>query len=179
MNVKYYVLCLVFFSVNLYAQCEKLSQAAIEKQLEQAAEEFDLDKNLLYAIVKIESNFDNCAVSPKGAAGVMQLMPRTARSLDVVDVFDSQQNIRGSARYLSEMRTRYKIPQLYLAAYNAGETAVNRKGYVPNYKETRQYIRKVIKVYKHKAQIIDDYQAVQNLTLIEEIKEEEGSTTHE
>lgn len=159
------MILLLLCSINAHGECNKTSPKKVKTYLTEAATAFELEPALLYAVAKVESNLDSCALSIKGAGGVMQLMPLTAQALDVENVFDAQENIQAGAQLLAQLQAIYKIPQLYLAAYNAGETAVNRKGYVPNYKETRLYIRKVIKIYKTQANVIDDYQAVQKLTL--------------
>jgi soluble lytic murein transglycosylase-like protein len=110
-----------------------------------AASEIGLDPALIDAIISVESNYAPQAVSPKGAVGLMQLMPETARRFGVADPRDPGQNIRGGARYL-----RYLIDifggdlELVLAAYNAGEGSVMRHGrQVPPFAETRAYVRKV------------------------------------
>lgn len=172
MNVKVIiVLMLGIVSAASYAQCTAVTKETIAGFLTEASHEFGVDVNLLRSIVKVESNFDNCAVSPAGASGLMQLMPSTAKAFDVLDVFDPRQNIRGGAAYLADMIRMFETPQLYLSAYNAGETAVKRKRYVPNYRETRAYIRKVLKAYGDEVGL-DQYDVVQVLT-------EKGSISYE
>jgi hypothetical protein len=96
-----------------------------------------------------ESGFDPRAVSPKGALGLMQLMPGTARELGVSDPFDPAQSVRGGARYLRRLLDRFGGRlDLALAAYNAGPGAVEEHGGVPPYRETREYVRKVIRIFK-------------------------------
>jgi len=148
---------------TVQADCLGITKDKATAHLEAAALEFKVDPLLLHAMVVVESHFNNCAVSPAGASGLLQLMPKTAKAYDVQDVFDARQNIRGATAYLAELIQEFEIPQLYLAAYNAGETAVKRKGYIPNYTETRAYIRKVLKVYQDIAGI-SEYEAVQLLT---------------
>ncbi|MFQ5697905.1 MAG: transglycosylase SLT domain-containing protein [Myxococcota bacterium] len=104
---------------------------------------------LVKAVVHAESNFDRRAISRKGARGLMQLMPRTARSLGVSDPFDARQNIYAGSRYLRELIGRYSGNlRLALAAYNAGPGAVGRHSGVPPYRETRGYVRRVLTLYR-------------------------------
>lgn len=108
-----------------------------------------IDPALVKAVIKAESNFNNCDVSCKGACGLMQLMPRTARVLEVEEMFDPEQNIRGGTRYLSDMLDLFNgDTELALAAYNAGPGAVRRYNSVPPYRETREYIRKINRYYR-------------------------------
>ncbi len=101
------------------------------------------------AVVSVESGFRPQAVSPKGAQGLMQLMPRTASSLGVADAFDPAQNLDGGTRHLGQLLTLYGGDLVRaLAAYNAGEGAVVRHGGVPPYRETRAYVKKVLEQYR-------------------------------
>ena len=101
------------------------------------------------AVVGVESGFQPQAVSPKGAQGLMQLMPATARDLGVADPFDPAANLDGGSRYLSSLVARYDGDLTKaLAAYNAGMGAVARHGGVPPYTETRNYVRKVLGRYQ-------------------------------
>ena len=100
--------------------------------------------HLPYAIMTAESALKPWVTSPAGARGLMQLMPATAARFGVSDVFDVEQNVDGGARYLRWLLERYGETELALAGYNAGEGAVDRYGGIPPYKETRQYVDKVL-----------------------------------
>jgi soluble lytic murein transglycosylase-like protein len=115
-----------------------------------AANKFKLDSALIKAVIKAESNFNHRAVSPVGAQGLMQLMPKTASDLKVEDSFHPEKNIEGGARYLRYLLNTYKGDlTLALAAYNAGEKAVAKYNYnVPPYRETQNYVKRVFSFYK-------------------------------
>jgi soluble lytic murein transglycosylase-like protein len=116
----------------------------------EAAATNNLPEALILAVIAVESNFDPRAVSEKGAAGLMQLMPGTAREMYVADVFDPEQNIHGGSRYLRVLANQYGGDMVrMLAAYNAGPDAVRRAGgAIPNIPETREYVRKVFALYR-------------------------------
>ena len=104
----------------------------------------ELDSALLKAVVHAESSFNPRAQSRRGALGLMQLMPRTAKHYGVRNAFDPKQNLTGGARHLRDLLNRFNGDEtLALAAYNAGETAVKRHGGIPPYAETRAYVRRV------------------------------------
>ena len=119
--------------------------------VEQAARRHGLDPALVLAVVSVESSFRPQAVSPKGAQGLMQLMPRTAASLGVEDAFDPGQNVDAGVRHLESLVRLYDGDLTRaLAAYNAGQGAVARYGGVPPYRETRAYVRRVLERYRAK-----------------------------
>jgi soluble lytic murein transglycosylase-like protein len=110
-----------------------------------AADRHRLEPALLVAVAHVESRFDPSAVSPKGAAGLLQLMPATAERFGVADVFDVAQNVEGGARYLSWLLARFDgRTELALAGYNAGEQVVERYRGIPPYAETRDYVSQVL-----------------------------------
>ncbi|MGA2115176.1 MAG: lytic transglycosylase domain-containing protein [Bryobacteraceae bacterium] len=114
------------------------------EKVAQIAAQHDLPAELLHSVIKVESNYNPRAVSPKGALGMMQLIPATAERFGVSDVFDPVDNIQGGARYLRYLLDLYHGDYpLALAAYNAGEQAVAKYGSVPPYAETQTYLRLV------------------------------------
>ncbi len=105
---------------------------------------YRLEEALIKAVIKVESDYDPGTVSSKGAQGLMQLIPETARDLRVVNAFDPNENIRGGSQYLRQMLDRFNGDlELALAAYNAGPGTVNRYGGIPPYDETRNYVKRV------------------------------------
>lgn len=124
------------------------TQREIDSAIEQAASRHNVDPNLVRALVKVESNFNPNAISRKGAMGLMQLMPQTARQLNLKNPFDPQENIDAGVRHLKQLLESYGGDvRLSLAAYNAGSGAVARSRGVPNYAETRNYVRRITNLY--------------------------------
>lgn len=102
-----------------------------------------ISADLVRAVIRAESGFNPSAISPKGAMGLMQLMPATARELGVSNPFHPAENIRGGVTYLARLLARYEKVELALAAYNAGPGSVEKYGAVPPYRETQDYVRKI------------------------------------
>jgi soluble lytic murein transglycosylase-like protein len=124
------------------------SPGDIDSAIEQAAARHNVDPNLVRAVVKVESNFNPNAVSRKGAMGLMQLMPSTARQLKVRNPFDPEQNVDAGVRHLKQLLESYDGDiKLTLAAYNAGAGAVARSSGVPRYAETQNYVRRITNLY--------------------------------
>jgi len=113
-----------------------------------ACNRFGVDPSLVHAIVKVESDFNPFAISRKGAMGLMQLMPQTANTMNVRNTFSPDENVEGGVKYLRYLLDRYEGNiSLALAAYNAGETAVKKWGTIPPFKETQEYVKKILLIY--------------------------------
>jgi hypothetical protein len=126
-----------------------LDPAAYDRLIRRTAAIHKIDPALIKAVMHVESGFNPHAVSDKGAQGLMQLMPETAQRYGAVDLFDPAQNVRAGALYLKDLQKMFKNNmRLVLAAYNAGENAVLRYNGVPPYDETRDYVRKVMRMHK-------------------------------
>jgi soluble lytic murein transglycosylase-like protein len=126
-----------------------LNRGAFREEIQTAAEVFAVDDALIRAIIHAESAYQPEALSPKGAQGLMQIMPATQAELQIADVFDPLSNIEGGTRYLSSLLQQFdQSVELATAAYNAGPGAVREYGGVPPYKETREYVRRVKILYR-------------------------------
>jgi len=134
--------------INANLPTRASSPIDVDSAIEQAAARHNVDPNLVRAVVKVESNFNPNAVSRKGAMGLMQLMPSTARSLNVKNPFDPAQNVDAGVRHLKQLLESYGGDiKLTLAAYNAGAGAVARSSGVPRYAETQNYVRRITNLY--------------------------------
>jgi soluble lytic murein transglycosylase-like protein len=122
---------------------------AVEESVHAMAPGFGLDPHLVLAVIAAESAFDKTAVSPKGAQGLMQLMPQTASRFGVTNAFDPEQNLRGGMTYLAWLIEQFRGDlDLALAGYNAGEGAVEQYRGIPPYQETREYVRRIRSAYR-------------------------------
>jgi len=127
------------------------SSVDLNEVVNSASGRYRLDPDLVNSVIKAESNFNARAVSPKGAQGLMQLMPGTASQLGVPNTFDPQANVEGGTKYLRELLERYNFDLVKaLAAYNAGPQRVERFGGVPPYYETRAYVARVVRDFNKK-----------------------------
>jgi soluble lytic murein transglycosylase-like protein len=126
-----------------------LNRQAFSEEIQAAAEVFTVEESLIRAIIHAESAYQPEALSPKGAQGLMQLMPATEKELGVDDVFDPVSNISGGTRYLSDLLREFDDDvSLAAAAYNAGPGAVRKYGGIPPYKETKEYVRRIKILYR-------------------------------
>lgn len=127
-----------------------LSGNSYEEIIRSASDRHSVDADLIRAVIKVESDFDSSARSHKGATGLMQLMPETARLHNVLDMYDPSANIEGGVRHLKLLLGKYQGDlELSLAAYNAGMKAVERHGGIPPFTETREYVRRVLGYYQN------------------------------
>ncbi len=125
------------------------SANSYEDLIRSASDRHSVDPDLIRAVIKVESDFDSSARSNKGAMGLMQLMPETARLHNVVDVYNPSSNIEGGVRHLKLLLGKYQGDlELSLAAYNAGIKAVEKHGGIPPFAETREYVRRVLSYYQ-------------------------------
>lgn len=130
------------------AELPSLSKGQIQEMVSQVAEKYKVDEKLVMALIKQESNFNATAVSKAGAVGLMQLMPATAKTLGVINSYSPEQNIEGGVKHLKNMLAKYNGNLiLALAAYNAGAGSVDKYGGVPPYKETQNYVKKILANY--------------------------------
>jgi len=121
------------------------ADSAVRQLVEAAARAYQVNPDLIDSVIEVESNYNPYAVSPKGAQGLMQLMPDTARRFGVANVFDPKENVEAGVKYLRFLEDTFQDDRLAIAAYNAGERAVSKYGGVPPYKETIEYVRRVSK----------------------------------
>ena len=133
-------------SASSETECERIADPELTPLIDRAAQTHQLDSKLLRGVMQQESGFRPCAVSVKGARGLMQLMPATLEQFKVEDAFDPAANVEAGATYLKQLLDKYKGDlKLALAAYNAGPGAVDRAGAIPDIKETRDYVESILK----------------------------------
>ena len=135
--------------------------AKIKDLVEKSAQANGVDPLLVHSVIQEESGYNRYAMSPKGAEGLMQLMPSTARMLGVGNSFDEEQNIEAGVKYLKYLQTVYKDDRLALAAYNAGPKSVDRFKQVPPYPETQAYVERVAARYRAANQVRETAKAAQ------------------
>ncbi|MCB0326292.1 MAG: lytic transglycosylase domain-containing protein [Bdellovibrionales bacterium] len=127
---------------------QRLSMHEIHNLADQVGQKYGIDASLIKAVIRTESDYDVRATSHKGAMGLMQLMPETARYLGVDNAYNAAQNIDGGVRHLRSLLEKYQgRVEMALAAYNAGESAVQKYNGIPPFPETQQYVKKVKKYY--------------------------------
>lgn len=126
------------------AKKRQLPENAIRTLVRRIAAKFGVPSRLADAVVMVESNYDPRAVSAKGAMGLMQIMPAVANLYKVDDPFDPVQNLEAGMRHLRSLLDRFADRRVALAAYNAGEAAVSRYGGIPPYRETQNYVRRIL-----------------------------------
>lgn len=119
------------------------SDANLNALVDDAAARHRVDPLLVHSVIQVESGYNKYAVSPKGAQGLMQLIPATARRYGVKNPFDPKENIEAGVKYLRDLQSMFGDDRLALAAYNAGEGAVTRYGWIPPYSETQNYVYQV------------------------------------
>jgi len=131
-----------FFSGVVAAEAP--TRKSFEELVEEYARKYEMDPRLVKKLVQVESGFNPQAVSPKGAMGLMQLMPDTCRDLGVENPFDVQENLEGGLRYLKGLMEQFQDVRLALAAYNAGPARVREYGGIPPFPETQQFVKKIL-----------------------------------
>jgi soluble lytic murein transglycosylase-like protein len=128
------------------ADCDPIAEVVLTPLIDGAAQQHQVDTKLLRGVIEQESAFLPCAISERGAMGLMQLMPDTAEQFKVADVFDPRQNIEAGATFLRQLLEKYKGDlKLVLAAYNAGPDTVDKAGGIPDIKETQDYVEAILK----------------------------------
>ncbi|HEU19952.1 MAG TPA: lytic transglycosylase [Deltaproteobacteria bacterium] len=124
------------------------SKRHVDTCIQEASRRYGIDSHLITAIMKVESDFNPRAVSKRGAKGLMQIMPENFEALNIQDPFNPRENIMGGTRYLRELLNRFNGEvELALAAYNAGPTPVSRINGIPPFRETEEYVKKVLNYY--------------------------------
>lgn len=136
-------------SISTYAPTTSIASSNYDEIIKRASEAYNVPEKLISSVIKQESNFDPSATSTAGASGLMQLMPGTAKYLGVKNIFDPEQNIMGGAKYLRQMLNQFDGNlETAVAAYNAGPGAVKKYDGIPPYKETQDYVKKVLHNYQ-------------------------------
>lgn len=141
-------------SVRQPSNNNNVDKEILYKNVSHTAKRHNIDPYLIWAIIKMESNFNSEAISPKGAVGLMQLMPTTAKAFDVSDPFNPHQNIEGGIKYMRYLLRIFNGDmKLSLAAYNAGEKTVLNYKNIPPFPETEMYVNNVVSFYRYLKQL--------------------------
>ena len=128
---------------------EEYNLMVIKEAVKRICYEHEMNHKLIESMVEVESNFNPYAISYKGAKGLMQLMPQTAKAYDVKNIFNIYENLEAGIKYFKYLFSKYnQNARLALAAYNAGPTAVNRYNSIPPYRETQNYVKKILRLFK-------------------------------
>ena len=146
------VLLSLFLAAGSYG-CDyaDFGRAEIERLIIAYSKTVEIDPDLVWSVIQVESNFDPCAVSSAGAMGLMQLMPGTVEDQAVTDPFDPAQNIQAGTKVLAQLLKDYDVFQFSLAAYNAGKSTLKKYRKVPPYPETKRYVRRVMAAYEKRS----------------------------
>ncbi len=151
---RYITIFIFFLSFSIYCQGDfkenisKYHFASIENYVQEYSFKYGLDPELVKAVIKVESNYNPKAVSPKGAIGLMQLLPSTAKLMGVEDPYDIEENIYGGCKYLKYLLEEFSGDlKLALAAYNAGKEVVLKYNGIPPFNETVNYVKNILKIY--------------------------------
>jgi len=134
----------IFHVLALKANSKEQFKQKLDLIIKNIASRYNVPADLIHSIIDVESNYNHKAVSPKGAVGLMQLMPETAKKYGVHDLYNPRQNIEGGVKYLKDLMKLYnQRTDFVLAAYNAGQEAIKKYGGIPPYPETKNYIEKI------------------------------------
>ena len=154
------------------AQENSLGRVDLDSLIRDVGRRFDVDPELIRAVIRQESAYNVFAISHKGAKGLMQLMPATAERFGVKDIFDPAENVHGGVKYLRFLMDRYPgDPRRALAAYNAGEGAVDRYDGIPPYQETQDYVERISRSYELSGRTSDEESELVETETIEHIVE--------
>lgn len=144
-----FLLLVALSYIKVEAKVSPRLRQKYDRIIQKAALKHDVPNDLIHSIIHAESDYNSQAISPKGAIGLMQLMPETAKEYGVKNLYDPKENIEGGVKYLKDLIKIYnKKTDLVLAAYNAGHEAIKKFGGIPPYPETRNYIQKIMASYR-------------------------------